>query len=608
MIVKGRDFPLPHLTLMLLLTAVSVSVAFTHALPLDTGWHFSFAGNDSGLGPAKSPGSRRGEPVAIPHVFPGTGKDGSPAAGFGWYTRDIALPPSFSGADVALEFEGVCLFARVFIDGIPAGSGDYPYLPFTVDCTPFLSGKSSIRVAIRVDDRLIPGRIPDDKALGWWVYGGINRPVRLVARSRDRIARADLRTVFRGNDSFDLAVHAVAAHDQWDSVQIVIAPPDRRHSSIMASMRGGDTTLRLKGVQPWTPESPYRYTVALVPFFHGRGGDTLSILRGFSQLTAVKARLFLNGKPYYLRGMGRHDVLGDRGPRLTREERCADLADLKALGVNFLRIAHVPQDRDVYELCDSLGLLVMDEIPAWKTSGDFLASGPGKACGSGYMRALIEAHGNCTGICLWSAGNQLPTYLPAAAGYVKAVAAAAKAADPSRLVTCCSYWYQLDRAFPYVDVIAVNEYFGWELAALPLLGPMLGGVHAKWPDKPMLVSEFGAQSAFGLRNARPRLAGIVKSMVSKDLSEDHQALFLGSHMDTIWARRSFVNGMVVWAYADYRSNLHKARTGTMPLGLNGCGIVTEDRKRKTAYAVVQGRYRGFGGIAPLLNFNDSLHR
>jgi beta-galactosidase/beta-glucuronidase len=600
-ILKGKKLPYLLLALMPLLLMASVSGAATYSIPLDTGWRFSFAGNDSGLGPANSPGSRGSEPVTIPHLFPGTGKGGSPAAGFGWYTRDIDVPPAFSGADVALEFEGVCLFARVFIDGIPAASGDYPYLPFTVDCTPFLSGKNSIRVAIRVDDRLIPGRIPDDKALGWWVYGGICRPVRLVARSRDRIGRADLRTLFRGGDTFDLTVHAVAAHDKWDSVRLTVTPPDRRPAAIMATLRGNDTALRLHGVQPWTPESPSRYTVTLVPFFHGRQGDTLSILRGFSQLTAVRSRLFLNGKPYYLRGMGRHDVLGDRGPRLTREERCADLVDLKALGVNFLRIAHFPQDRDVYELCDSLGLLVMDEIPAWKTSGDFLASGPGKACGSGYMRSLIEAHGNYTGICIWSVGNQLPTYRTAAAGFVKAVAAAAKGADPSRLVTCCSYWYQLDRAFPYVDVIAVNEYFGWELASLPLLGPMLGGIHAKWPDKPMLVSEFGAQSAYGFRNPHPKLAGIVRSMLSKDLSEDHQALFLGSHMDSIWARRSFVNGMVIWAYADYRSNLNKARTGTMPVGLNGCGMVTEDRKRKVAYGVVQGRYKAFEGVAPLMD-------
>ena len=222
------------------------------------------------------------------------------------------------------------------------------------------------------------------------MYGGIPRPVRLLARPRRRIDSVALRTFFHAGDTFDLSIHAVAAHEKWDSVELRIAAPDRSDSLVKATFRGIDTTLRLHDVQPWTPDSPCRYRIVLVPFFRGSGGDTCTVLRGFCQLTAEKAKLYLNGNPYYLRGMGRHDELGRKGPLLGREERRKDLCDLKSLGVNFLRIAHFPQDRDIYELCDSLGLLVMDEIPAWKTDGKFLASKPGRSCGSGYMRALIR--------------------------------------------------------------------------------------------------------------------------------------------------------------------------------------------------------------------------
>ncbi len=596
-----RSSPFPFIAAVLALWGFSSSAegdsSRTDTLLLRDNWQFLFAGDDSGVAFAKSP-FLGGEEVAIPHVFPGKGNNGSPEKGFGWYCREIEIPQSFGNRDISLEFEGVCLFARIFIDGAAAGSCTFPYLPFSVDCTPFVIGKSRIRLAVRVDSRLISGRIPDDKALGWRVYGGIPRPVRLLARPRRRIDSVALRTFFHTGDIFDLSIHAVAAHEKWDSVELRIAAPDRPGSLVKATFRGTDTTLRLHDVQPWTPDSPCRYRIALVPFFHGSGGDTCTVLRGFCQLTAEKAKLYLNGNPYYLRGMGRHDELGRKGPLLSREERRKDLCDLKSLGVNFLRIAHVPQDPDIYEICDSLGLLVMDEIPAWKTDGKFLASKPGLSCGSGYMRALIRAHGNYTCIGLWSIGNQLATFRAGAAGFIKAVASEVRAADPSRPVTFCSYWYGLDRAFPYVDVIAVNEYFGWELASLSLLGPVLDGIHAKWPDKPVIVSEFGAQSAFGRRNSRPKLAGIVKSMVAKDLSEDHQALFLGAHMDTIWGKRSYVNGMVVWAYADYFSELHKARTRDMPLGLNGCGIVTGDRKTKRAYAVVRDRYAAFRRLFP----------
>ena len=226
----------------------------------------------------------------------------------------------------------------------------------------------------------------------------------------------------------------------------------------------------------------------------------MRLQRGFCQLAAHESGFFLNGNPYFLRGMGRLDVLGSRGPLLTREERRADLCDMKAMGVNFLRIVHFPQHRDVYELCDSLGMLVMDEIPAWKSNAAFLGSKQGRAYGAGYVRAMVEAHGNYTCVCMWSVGNQLDSYKTALADYVSAAAGEAKRLDPSRPVTYCSYYYLWDKAFSHVDVIAVNEYFGWELASLGMLGPMLDKIHKDWPDKPVLVSEFGVQSKLGLKN------------------------------------------------------------------------------------------------------------
>jgi hypothetical protein len=109
----------------------------------------------------------------------------------------------------------------------------------------------------------------------------------------------------------------------------------------------------------------------------------------------------------------------------------------------------------------------------------------------------------------------------------------------------------------------------------------------------VLVSEFGVQSKIGLKNPAAHLAGVVKSMVTKDLSEDHHQLFLRSHMDTIWTRRAFVGGMVVWSYNDYMSYLNKARTADMPVGLNACGMVTRDREKKLSWEIMRQRYDFF---------------
>jgi len=556
-------------------------------------WKFYFAGKDSSLSYIYYDSTRRYQDATLPHTFPCTEKNNEPGQGYGWYYRDIDAAALSSDKDVFLRFGGVALRSKIFVNGTIAGAGEYAYLPFTIDLTPFLHAGNGLHVAVMVDNRLIDGKLPDAKARGWWNYGGLIREVGLCAVSRLRIDEVRVLTLYHAKDTFDLSLSFSRAQPRWDSVSLVFSAADTPSRVYKASVHGADTILRIGAVRPWTPESPVLYRFAFIPHFDGRSGDTMRLQRGFCQLTAHTSRLLLNGNPYFLRGMSRHDVWGSKGPLLTREERRRDLCDMKALGVNFLRIAHFPQHPDVYELCDSLGMLVMDEIPAWKSSAAFLGSKQGRAYGAGYARAMVQAHGNFTCICMWSVGNQLASYKTAVADYVSATAAEAKSLDPSRPITYCSYYYLWDKSFSRVDVIAVNEYFGWELASLDMLGPMLDKIHKDWPDKPVLVSEFGAQSKRGLKNASAKLSGALKSMLTKDLSEDHHRLFLRSHMDTIWTRRDFVGGMVVWSYSDYMSYMNKARTDDMPVGLNACGVVTRDRERKLAWETVRQRYDFF---------------
>jgi beta-glucuronidase len=574
---------------LFILPAASLGAVASN-LPLDDNWKFFFAGKDSSV----LDYSVRYEEVHLPHIFSDGSRNNSLATGIGWYFKDVEIPPSFSNKDVFLNFEGVCLRAKVFVDGVDAGVNSFAYLPFRINLTPFLKEKNRLRLAVMVDNRLLERSIPDVNAKGWKRYGGIEREVGLCACPQRRIDNARIFTTHIAGDTFELRITLKQALSRWDSVVMAIAGPGQKTPHCKAIIRGTDTVLRLGGIHGWTPESPFRYTFSLTPYFNGSTGDTMKLMRGFCQLTARKTKLYLNGKPYYLRGIGRHDVLDNKGPMLTREERRRDLEELKSLGVNFLRIAHFPQHRDIYELCDSLGILVMDEIPVWKTESRFLGSKEGIDCGTRYMKNMVEAHGNFTCVCMWSLGNQFGSYKTSVAGYVEKVSAEVKKSDPSRLVTFCSFYYIWDKAFSYVDVISVNEYFGWELASLGMLGPMLDRINKDWPGKPVLVSELGAQSETGLRNPRARLAGAIKSIYSKDLSEDHQALFIRSHMDTIWSKRSFVGGLVVWAYADYMTSQNKARTADMPAGLNACGIVTQDRKRKLSYEVVKERYGSFG--------------
>jgi beta-glucuronidase len=558
-------------------------------LPCTGGWKFFFAGDDTSLQYAQGPVAACST-VTLPHVFPQDQPDTLPPSGFGWYFRDIRVPDDPGRRELRLDFSGVCLFATVFVDGHRAANSAFAYLPFSVNLTPYTKDGQNLRVAVRVDNRLLPGRIPDDKARGWWVYGGIIREVTLSLLPKRRIGRILLQTMHHDSDTFDLRCRFTwnRAVPPPDSVRLFVGNQSNVPEEF--TLFCADTTVRMAGIHPWTPEDPFLYQLRMVPYFGDAPGVVDTITRGFCQLATKGSELLLNGNPYYIRGMARHDVREPGGRQLTRAERRADLLAMKGMGCNFLRIAHFPQHSDIYELCDSIGLLVMDEIPAWKTAPQFLGSRAGREYGAAYLRDLLIAHGNYTCIGIWSVGNQFKSYKTSVADFVGFTAGTVRAADPSRLVTFCSYYYMWDKAFKSVDVISVNEYFGWELASLDMLGPMLDKIGKEWPEKPVLVTELGAQAKRGLRNPEPKLAGPISSMLGKDISEDHQALFIGAHMDTIRTRRHFVHGMSVWAYADYMADLKKRRTADMPFGINACGVVTAGRKRKLSWEAVEKRY------------------
>ncbi len=561
------------------------------SVKLDSGWRFLFAGDDSSTNYVMSVEEDSLVSVNIPHVFPAKTPFSALPKGFGWYFRTLTIPDSFAGKDIFLEFEGVCLYADVFINGALVYKNTFAYMPFSLQLNQYLKENPSPRIAVRVDSRLHRNRIPDTEAKGWRIYGGICREVLLTAKPAMRIDSLQVRTIYRRSGSFELKCRIPKNGKQpWDSVIVSMTPQNENKATARFRIVDTNTSVTLKNVHSWSPEDPFRYRLVFIPYFGATPGAATVMFRGFCQLTVKGTRLFLNGKPCHLRGMARHDFIGLDGSPPSREQRLADLTDMKSLGVNFLRIAHFPQHRDVYELCDSIGLIVMDEMPAWKTDPKFLGSPAGREYGAAYMRELINIHGNYTSVCLWSIGNQFKSYKTSVADFVGEVAKAVKRADPSRMVTFCSYYYFWDKAFSYLDVISVNEYFGWELASLEMLTPMLDKINREWPKKPVLVSELGAQAKLGLRNRDARLAGPIKSMLGKDISEDHQALYIGAHMDSIRTRCRFVGGMVVWAYGDYMADLDKKRTSDMPQGINACGIVTADRKRKMAYETVKARY------------------
>ncbi|MBF0430242.1 MAG: hypothetical protein HQK83_03110 [Fibrobacteria bacterium] len=465
--------------------------------------------------------------------------------------------------------------------------------PFEIKLNPYLKANSPIQITVLTDNRLTERAIPDTYCNGWRLYGGIIRPVLLCYRPKNRLEHVTIRTFHIQENTFDLAFSFKQIGKTPDHLSLEIITPEGqpfiRHT-FKSIISDSLYKIRIHNTHPWTPETPYLYQIKLIANFDGNL-FTKEFKKGFMQVTTSKNNILLNGKPYYLRGISTHEGVDNKGPLSNKQEKLADFIDLKRLNVNFLRVPHYPQPEYVYTLCDSLGILVMDEIPAWKTSPRFLGSRDGKSFATEYLSKMITTHGNYTSVALWSFGNEFHSFRSNVSNYIKHLSAYAKQADLHfRPSTYCSYFYHYDKAYEYVDIISVNEYFGWHIGDLEMLIPILKKIQKKWPDKPLIISEVGCSSQMGLRNAKAKLAGKITSMLKKDYSEDHQALYLRSHLTTLWDNRDLCQGTVVWNYTDYHTPRKKYQTKEMPPWISGFGLVNLQRKKKLAYWEVQKMY------------------
>jgi beta-glucuronidase len=548
-------------------------------------WQFCFAGEDSSLSffEIQEPG-KRWEKIKIPHSYNLNETFGKHMEGFAWYVKEIEIKLEEKYSYV-LDFKGICLRGKIFVNGILIHDSKYAYLPFQIDITKFVNSSPRLKIAVQVDNRLLRSDFPDQNCNGWWIYGGLIREVILKKIPELHIEGINISTFYLNKQTSEVIIKFDAPRKKTDSIIIEIV--DSTKNEVMkCSTKNCICTLKVSNIEFWDPENPILYTFIFTPFFEGKKGEISIIKRGFKQLTVNNGMIHLNGRKLFIRGVGRHDVRGQRGPLLTREERIDDLVAIKSSGANLLRIAHFPQHEDIYEICDSIGLIVMDEIPAWKTYPGFIGDSTGIQLASKYIEELLNAHGNYTCIGFWCIANEIQSVSDRVVMYIKNVAAITKKIDPSRLVTYTTYFYQFDKAYQYVDVISINEYFGWFVGSVDMLTSLIQMIKKEYPEKPILVTEFGAAAALGVRNQYANLAGPLKSIFTKDFSEDYQALFHKKQISTIWENREKCSGAVVWCYNDFMENRQMPNSKKLKTGLNGMGLVTEERQNKLAFGVV----------------------
>jgi beta-glucuronidase len=580
--------------------AFAASINGRQQMDLSGEWQFQFDPDSRGESECWQLPGYRGEwlALAVPGTFntPVLGRESY--EGKGWYRRTFEVPASWKNQKVYVRFLGVALRCKVWLNGQLVGTHLFGHTGFEWDITSSIRWRGPNTLVVLADNRILEKAIPDKKWVAWWNYGGIHREVLLEARPP--LEFRQLRWIARRVSSSEWVLQIDArigkSGKPWaGTVELQLADKAGRkiwfQREPVKSQRDLDKkwVAHLKDIEAWTPDSPNLYTLVLQLSESKDLADRRQIKIGFRQLEARGSRLFLNGEPFYAKGMARHEMYMQDGFAVAAARTRQDFEEIKALGCNFVRLAHYPQHPRVYDLCDELGLLVWDEIPAWMTeSNTLLDPEVWNSYVTPQLREMIEQDGIHPCVAVWSVANEIDSDTESGAEYVRRATSWVRQFDPSRLVSFASFRYERETDLDAVDIIGINAYHGWYHSTIHDSGPALDRLHKKWPNKPILVTEIGAGCTLGRHNPKPLDMGW-------DYSEEYQVKFLTTHLKQIFApeRRDFCAGVVIWVYADFRDPhmLNRWHHPPEQKFINNKGLVTEDRRPKPSYFAVQQFFR-----------------
>lgn len=502
----------------------------------------------------------------MPGVDAGTGS--LPWKGRGVYRRTLKLEDPPKGR-VFLEFDGVMARSTVFVNNHPCGHGDYGYLGFRCEITPYLfKGENKIRV--EVDTLAHKSR--------WYPGAGIYRDVRLVMTDKAHFASDELKIVTEDvlTDAATVKVSGALASrfcvDGAATVSAVLKDPSGkvvgRDASKVVLMAGTESpfALALKVVKPalWEMVCPAKlYTLELTA--KGQGfGDKLTRRIGFREFRFDAAKgFFLNGKRVQLNGVDLHSDLGPLGMAFDRDAMRRQLTIMRDMGANALRTSHNCPAPDVLDLCDEMGIFVWDEcFDKWNdTCGRDKI--PLEEFVPRHLKAFVRRDRNHPCVFVWSIGNEISAGKAMPPGQEGWAVGAAWGTSAERSALFRATIRSEDATRPvaigscFVDAIARGDH-----EPLDLVGWNYGDKYirarAKYPNQPVLdsesasaLSEFGYYGEFLPTNKMDYACSVADEAVS---SYDYNAAPWSDVPDREFARMerdTFCAGEFVWTGIDY---------------------------------------------------------
>ncbi len=517
---------------MKILTILAISIAFISSEKLyaqrivqnaDLGWRFGLGDMAEAKQATFDDASWR--KLDVPHDWsiegdysfsnPSGSRSGYLPSGIGWYRRVIEMPESWKGKLVSIEFDGVYMNSDVWLNGERVGGRPYGYSSFTCDLTRILKpGKNAL--AVRVDNTLEPS--------ARWYHGcGIYGHVRLVVTNQVHIPFSGV-FIKTPTVNADLTLVNAAVEVKNNSsvvtpvqVQFEVVAPDGSSAGktlANASIAAGDLKtvnqeIRVTKPKLWSIETPQLYSLKTTIIQNGKIVDEVKTTFGIRTLRFdANQGFFLNEKHVKIMGVCEHQggtPSGAAMPEAVLERR---IKQLKEMGCNSIRAAHNPQLPAFYEMCDRLGMLVMDEIfDGWhqKATNDY----GGRFFKEWWQRDVadwVRRDRNHPSVIFWSIGNET---------------------GEGDINGMTGFIHSLDNTRPTTGGAVVNgvDVAGFNGGIVPR-DAVLEDFHAKNPKTPIVLTE--EPHTFQTRGFYKTVNEVFKSIDSlKDYASPE--IFIGGH-------------------------------------------------------------------------------
>jgi len=488
-----------------------------------------------------------------------------------YYTKKLALADCQGAEEVYIEFEGANSSADVYVNGALAVHHDGGYSTFRANITSLLKEENEIVVAVdnAPNDRVYP------QMADFTFYGGLYRNVNIICVPK---AHFDLdfwggpgiqvTPIVNGADANVDVISYFTGLTGQETVAYTVKDGDTVIAEAVMAAADGKASFVIENAHLWNGrKDPFLYTLEAVLADGEKVLDTRTVKFGCRYFEIDPERGFiLNGEEYPLRGVSRHQDRKGLGNALLPEHHKEDLEYIYEVGATTIRLAHYQHNQYFYDLCDEMGFVLWAEIPY---ISNHMPNGRENTITQ--MKELIAQNYNHASIFVWGLSNEISM----------------KGADDPDLLEnhrilndLCHEWDKTrkttmavvsmcDMDSEYVqipDTVSWNHYFGWYGGDTTMNGPWFDNFHAKYPNLPVGMSEYGCE-ALNWHNSKPEQG---------DYSEEYQAYYHEELIKQLFSRK-YIWATHVWNMFDFGAD---ARAEGGEDGQNHKGLMTFDRAYK----------------------------